>query len=285
MRKQPEYGRDGPKSQRFYVDEQMVVNATQMLRYQMIVQIYEIQTPPEARIMIELGVDHVGSVLLPEDAPNNPELKNTVEVVQASGRKSSLIPLFEELDHISRAVDFYQPDILHFCQTLPPTMDDANALESVLKGQRYIKERYPQMEIMRSIPIGRKGHGDVVPSLIYADHFEPWSDWFLTDTLLSDNHQPPSDREQPVEGYVGITGRPCDWQIAAALVRQSPIPVILAGGIGPDNVAQGIREVLPAGVDSCTLTNAVDKNGQAKRFQKDPEKVREMIIKARSSTG
>ena len=28
-----------------------------------IVQIYEIQTPDEARIMIELGVDHIGSVI------------------------------------------------------------------------------------------------------------------------------------------------------------------------------------------------------------------------------
>lgn len=249
----------------------------------MIVQIYEIQTPREAEIMVELGVDHVGSVLLSAEYCSDDRLRETVRRVQATGRKSSLIPLFGELDAISVAVDFYQPDILHLCETLPASIEERRKTDKILNLQRSIKERFPEMEIMRAIPIGRNGQGDVVPSLAYGTLFEPWSDWFLTDTLLSNDHIA-TDQEQPVKGYVGITGQICDWEIAAKLVRQSRIPVILAGGIGPDNVAHGITRVSPAGVDSCTLTNAVDANGHFQRFQKDPESVKTMIRNARKAS-
>lgn len=249
----------------------------------MIVQIYEIQTAREADIMVELGVDHVGSVLLSSRHCKDPELKNTVRRVQAAGCKSSLIPLFDQMDMICRAVEFYHPDILHLCETLPKTIGSSGDTEQILNRQRTLKERFPELEIMRSIPIGRKGQGDVVPSLAYGELFEPWSDWFLTDTLLSRDHTA-NDHDQPVKGYVGITGLTCDWEIAGALVRQSGIPVILAGGIGPENVAKGILKVSPAGVDSCTLTNAVDNRGNARRFRKDPARVKMMVQNARAVT-
>lgn len=57
-------------------------------------------------------------------------------------------------------------------------------------------------------------------------------------------------------GSVGITVEVCDWPPAAALVEASRLPVILAGGISPENVFDGIRRVSPAGIDSCTQTNA-----------------------------
>jgi phosphoribosylanthranilate isomerase len=268
----------------------------------MIVQIYEIQTAREAETMVELGVDHVGSVVLSADHCRDAELKNAVRRVQAAGRKSSLIPLLDRIDAVSQAVDFYRPDIVHLCETLPGEtlpgetlpgetlpgetlpgrLGDSIETERIIKRQRALKERFPEIEIMRSIPIGRKGQGDVIPSLAYGALFEPWSDWFLTDTLLSHQNMA-TDQDQPVEGYVGITGLTCDWEIAAELVRQSKIPVILAGGIGPENVARAIRRVSPAGVDSCTLTNAMDGSGKTRRFQKDPAKVKMMIQNVRKA--
>jgi len=50
----------------------------------------------------------------------------------------------------------------------------------------------------------------------------------------------------------GGTGQVHDWSISAAFVRASPIPVWLAGGLTPDNVADAIRQVRPYGVDLCT---------------------------------
>ncbi len=246
----------------------------------MLIQIYEIQTPAEARLMIDLGVDHVGSVLVSDQAWKDPVLKSTIQQVQALGRKSSLIPLFKQIDLIAEAVAYYQPSILHFCETLPVENGDKEALHSILDRQTKIRKQFPEVELMRSIPIGGNGRADKVPSLELAALFEPVSDWFLTDTLIGGCAMP-SDKDQPVHGYIGITGKTCDWDVARALVKKSGIPVILAGGIGPENVAAGISKVLPAGVDSCTLTNRVDGKGGVIRFQKDPEKVKALIESAR----
>jgi phosphoribosylanthranilate isomerase len=82
---------------------------------------------------------------------------------------------------------------------------------------------------------------------------------------------------------VGITGQTCDWQTAAALVANSKIPVILAGGISPDNVAEGILQVRPEGVDSCTQTNSLDANGVPIRFKKDIKKVEKLIGAVRAT--
>ena len=112
--------------------------------------------------------------------------------------------------------------------------------------------------------------------------FEPVSDYFLTDTLITKGAGLLSDL-QPVKGFVGITGKICDWDVAAELVRQSRIPVILAGGITPDNVFDGIVRVQPSGVDSCTGTNAVDTQGRSIRFKKDFAQVKRLIDAVRSA--
>jgi len=246
----------------------------------MIVQIYEIQTPREVDAIVDLGVDHVGSVLLDEQEWADKTLKSTIERVQKFGRKSSLIPLFSSLDSISRAADYYRPDILHFCETLPAFPGDERMLGELLDCQESIKQRFPQIDLMRSVPIGSAGQAEFYPSLALAAAFEPISDWFLTDTLLGENANAVSE-EQPVNGFVGITGKTCDWTVAGQLVANSSIPVILAGGIGPGNVESAILEVKPAGVDSCTLTNAVAEDGKPIRFQKDLKKIGAMVSAAR----
>jgi phosphoribosylanthranilate isomerase len=48
---------------------------------------------------------------------------------------------------------------------------------------------------------------------------------------------------------VGGTGRIHDWSISAKIVAATRIPVILAGGLTPANVAQAITQVRPWAVD------------------------------------
>lgn len=67
------------------------------------------------------------------------------------------------------------------------------------------------------------------------------------DALLLDS----GDRSRPVK-ELGGTGRTHDWSVSARIVRESPIPVFLAGGLDPANVATAIRTVRPFGVDLCT---------------------------------
>lgn len=51
---------------------------------------------------------------------------------------------------------------------------------------------------------------------------------------------------------LGGTGRTHDWDVSAAFVRRSPIPVFLAGGLDDTNVGEAVRRVRPFGVDLCS---------------------------------
>ena len=51
---------------------------------------------------------------------------------------------------------------------------------------------------------------------------------------------------------LGGTGRTHDWSISRAIREAVDKPLYLAGGLGPANVAQAIREVRPFGVDVCS---------------------------------
>jgi len=52
-----------------------------------------------------------------------------------------------------------------------------------------------------------------------------------------------------VEGSYGGTGKRIDWHFAAQVVKNCPKPVILAGGLTPENVAEAIQRVRPYAVD------------------------------------
>jgi phosphoribosylanthranilate isomerase len=138
---------------------------------------------------------------------------------------------------------------------------------------------------MRTIPVAAKPYSEIVPTLSLAAVFEPYSDWFLTDTYLTSAPNlcdgQPGDG-QPVAGYVGITGQTSDWDVCRQLVLSFRVPVILAGGIGPDNAIAGINAVSPAGIDSCTRTNREDEHGRPIRFEKDPDKVKLFVNIAHS---
>ena len=50
-----------------------------------------------------------------------------------------------------------------------------------------------------------------------------------------------------VQGVYGGTGKRADWNVAASLACQGPI--LLAGGLGPDNLSEALDQVKPEGVD------------------------------------
>jgi phosphoribosylanthranilate isomerase len=67
------------------------------------------------------------------------------------------------------------------------------------------------------------------------------------DALLLDSGRP----DLPVK-ELGGTGRVHDWQTSRAIRDAVDVPVFLAGGLHPDNVASAIATVRPFGVDLCS---------------------------------
>ena len=247
-----------------------------------ITQIYEVQTPSEAEKLVSLGVDNIGSVIVSQELWKVPLIRDTIDTIDGSDTRSSLIPLFSDIDAILLALDYYNPDIVHFCEALTFQNGVSGTYKKLILLQENVKKKFPQIKIMRSIPIQQSGMTDPMDTIELARLFEPVSDYFLTDTLIVEKSGSLSEH-QPVKGFVGITGRTCDWNVAAKLVKSSRVPVILAGGITPDNVFDGIMHVRPAGVDSCTGTNAVDSEGNLIRFKKDFGKVKRFVDETRKA--
>jgi len=124
-----------------------------------------------------------------------------------------------------------------------------------------LKELHPEIDIFKSIIIGHSNWEDIEKSI---DLFSPWIKAFITDTF------------DPSSGATGATGKTHDWEISHRIVQSSPKPVILAGGLDPDNVYRAIQHVRPAGVD--VHTGVEDLNGF-----KDKEKVQQFISRARQA--
>lgn len=71
-----------------------------------------------------------------------------------------------------------------------------------------------------------------------------------------------------VPGVAGGTGRSFDWDLWPA---SAALPLMLAGGLNPDNVAGAVRRLAPWGVDVCGGVEG------AKKGEKDPERIRQFI--------
>lgn len=76
--------------------------------------------------------------------------------------------------------------------------------------------------------------------------------------LLLDSHQP---------SIYGGTGEAFDWNLAKVDVD---LPIILAGGINPDNVADAIKQVNPYGVD-------VSSGVESAKGIKDVDKIKQFL--------
>ena len=92
--------------------------------------------------------------------------------------------------------------------------------------------------------------------------YAPFVDAYITDT------------HDPSTGADGATGKTHDWRISRELVKISPKPVILAGGLNPGNIQAAIAEVQPAGVD--VHTGVEDDSGR-----KSSEKVAAFVAATR----
>jgi phosphoribosylanthranilate isomerase len=196
----------------------------------MLTQIYEVSTPEEARSISEIGVDHIGVLVgngeFPRELPVKVAAKVAAGIIPPS--KFSALFLTADISLIETWARALQPAIVHL-GAAPELLSPRDAAT--------LKRNLPGILLMRSIPVI-----DEV-SIVIARSYEG-----IADFLLLDSHRE-SDRQ------IGALGVTHDWSISRRIVELVRTPVILAGGLGPDNVAHAIRAVRPAGVDSKTKTD------------------------------
>ena len=108
----------------------------------------------------------------------------------------------------------------------------------------------PRIHITKSLIV--KGDNLAVLEKLLL-RFAPHVDTFITDTY------------DPETGACGATGKTHDWTISRRIVELSPRPVILAGGLRPENVKEAILRVRPAGVDAHTGVEGPDGRKDAQK--------------------
>lgn len=113
-----------------------------------------------------------------------------------------------------------------------------------------------------SIPANTKGTADTIDAVV--KQVNNLTDRDIVDGILLDSS---------AAGKVGGTGAVHDWSISRAVVEAVDVPVILAGGLKPDNVGAAVKSVLPYAVDTAS---GIETDGM-----KDEKKICRFIHEAR----
>jgi len=218
------------------------------------IQIYTMQSVEEALKVASLGVDHLGITPSNIGLPGEVNFSTAREIVDTIGSSAVCVALTVESDiqAIVKMVQAVQPDILHLCgieRTFPP--------EEVRK----LRDLIPDIQIMQAVSVASP------KALEEAMSYKDVADYLILDTQAAD-----------IVG-IGASGETHDWNISRRIVEEMEIPVILAGGLSPDNVAEAIHVVKPWAVDSLTYTNHFLPEGG---FHKDLKKIEQFVKAAKA---
>lgn len=217
----------------------------------MIIQIYAFTDPKTAVSAVNLGVDHIGFVAGKyNEVPAELSFEQAREIVDALPVKATAVALTmsKDVDEILRMVAAVQPHIVHISSDL-----EVVPVETMRELRRRLDGK---VRLMKAIPVEDES------SIAVAQKFAQVSDLLLLDTKRT--------------GFpgVGATGFTHDWSVSRRIVESVKIPVIMAGGLTPENVGKAMREIKPWGVDSNTSTNVTGSN-----VEKDLDKI-EAFVKA-----
>lgn len=205
----------------------------------------------EALMLAASGVTHVGLPLrLAVHRPDVTDEEARAIAAALKGRAESvLITYLEDAAETLALCRFLGVDGLQLHGAMP------------LAQVRALRQAAPELFIIKSLVIGAAPEQAILAS---AREHAPFVDAYLTDTF------------DPASGATGATGKAHDWAVSERLARALPRPLILAGGLNPENVAQAIAAVHPAGVDA--HTGLEDTLGR-----KDEELVRRFVARARAA--
>jgi phosphoribosylanthranilate isomerase len=216
-----------------------------------LIQVAGVKDQAEADLLVQSGVRYLGFPL-------------RLPVHQADLSEHEAATIIRNLRPPARAVLITYVnragEIVEFCHALGASIVQLHG-EIDASELRRIKERQPRLAVIKSLVIGLH---PLEHLLDMVRRTAVYVDAYLTDTF------------DPKTGACGATGTTHDWRVSRQVVRHSPQPVILAGGLTPENVRAAILAVRPAGVDA--HTGLEDGSGR-----KSQEKVTRFVSEARDA--
>jgi phosphoribosylanthranilate isomerase len=204
------------------------------------VKICGITSREDLEIVVEAGVDAVGFIVdVPVDTEREIDPKLAVELARATPPfvATVLVTMPDSPEATVELASRVQPDIVQIHgETTPGDLAYLSA----------------------------NVHGDVIKAVSpeTASEYETVADALLIDSLD--------------ETGAGGTGTTHDWDRTGGLVERLAAPVVLAGGLTPDNVVEAIETVRPFAVD-------VASGVEGDPGRKDPESVSSFIERAGGS--
>lgn len=220
-------------------------------------QIAGIVDTEEALLLAGLGADGLGFPLRLDHHPQDTSEEEAAKIIASLPGHVDAVVITYERD-AQAAVDLCRKTgatALQLHADVPPAVT------------RKIRSIAPDIFLIKSLVVSPEP--EVLQRLrTIRDSHTPFVDAFITDT------------QDPATGAQGATGLTHDWTVSRTLVKESALPVILAGGLNPDNVAAAVRAVGPAGVDVHTGIESVE--GCVPRRKSD-EAARRFLDNARAA--
>jgi phosphoribosylanthranilate isomerase len=208
----------------------------------MITQIYGLTHEEDVSALVGSGVDHFGFAVDVPPADITPQEARSLIDLLGEGEKSTALTTDTDVASIVETARAVVPDVLHICsETNAVTPSEIREIRNDLESD---------IEIEKSIEVTED---DPVAAAVKYDD--------VSDYLLLD-----SGSKNDIPG-VGVTGETHDWSISRRIVEAVETPVILAGGLSPENVESAIDTVQPAGVDSFTQTSETLRRKDVSRVQ------------------
>jgi len=194
----------------------------------------------DVRASVKAGVDGVGVISgVPVDTPREVPGERAADLLDSVPPLVSgiLVTMPETVEDARELVAETQPDAIQVHGTLDP--DEVEELAAAI----------PQ-----SVLVALDHDADL-------DAYAAVADGLVIDSLD--------------EAGGGGTGRTHDWDRTAEVVERLDVPVLLAGGLTPENVAEAVETVRPFGVDTAS---GVEREGGIK----DHDAVEEFVDRADS---
>jgi phosphoribosylanthranilate isomerase len=212
----------------------------------LLVKICGLSTPDSLAAAIDAGADMVGFVFFPR-SPRNVSLATAAALAERARGRAAIVALTVDADDAALAaiVDALRPDLLQLHGREPP------------KRLAQLHAKFG-VKLMKAIGVARRDDLDAAAGY-------PMADRFLLDA------KPPADAALP-----GGNGLPFDWTMLEGFAAGAPI--MLSGGLDPDNVGEAIRVARPAGVD---VSSGVERAPGLK----DEAKIAAFIRAARLAAG